>query len=184
MFELLPFELLPFELFGEVSHFLSSKDFLNLTQTCQKCRKLLFEKHVMIGKEFKLKETQEVLEIFRTLPWKVYHLDLNGNLNVKDEDFKLLRGIKTLNMSRCFQPWITDDCLFHLKGIQKLDISHCHQITPDATFFLQTVPSLTADACSVPLREKLKRLGIRSCFLCDDLNCKNCWEHLFDMGCE
>lgn len=172
------FEEIPFELVGEICHFLSTRDFLSLTQTCRKCRELLFEKSVMTGKPFKMKKTQEALEIFRILSWKVYHLDLNENVNVKDEDFKLLTGIQTLNMNKCFQPWITNDCFIHLEGIQKLNISHCAQITPDSTLFLRTVPSLKADSCSYQLREKLKRLGIRSSFLCDDSKCKNCFEIL------
>ena len=171
---------LPFELFGEISHFLSTTDFLHLTQTCQKCRKLLFEKHVMIKKEFKLiNDCRNTMESFRKLTWKVYNLDLNENKFMTNDDFKLLEGIHTLEMINCCrtrpcQESITDEALFHLVGIQKLNISHCWAFTKKSIPFLKTVPFLTADACSDSLRNALEACGITSKSLCDKDGCYSC----------
>ena len=66
-----------------------------------------------------------------------------------DVDFVHLRGLRTLNMSCCWQTTITDGAFAHLAGIHTLDISCCSQttITDGAFAHLAGIHTLNMDGC-------------------------------------
>jgi len=71
----------------------------------------------------------------------------NDEYTITDAAFVHLKGIHTLNMSCCKQDTITDAAFVHLKGIHTLDMSHCNQITDAAIVHLKGIHTLNTYGC-------------------------------------
>ena len=63
-----------------------------------------------------------------------------GRVDLRDEDFARLAGLKALDMSGCTR--ITDAGLAHLTGIHTLDMRACAQITDDGLAHLTGIHTL------------------------------------------
>src|SRR3989338_8798949 len=117
--------MLEFDIVVYLSDFLSNKDFINLSLICKDYRKILFTEYCLKNRLFILKKGIKNLRFIENLSYKIYKLDLNSNKNLKDEDFEILRGINTLNMSNCNQETITDKAFEYLGGMNTFKIFKC-----------------------------------------------------------
>ena len=66
---------------------------------------------------------------------------------IMDAAFVHLRGIQSLNMFCCNQATITDAAFVHLRGIQVLDMAYCRQITDAAFVHLRGIKTLNMWGC-------------------------------------
>ena len=134
----------------DICSFLYTNDMLSFSLTNKFLyNDLLNNKTNMIVHQFTVNKNILSLDFIEKLPYKLFNVNISGNQNLSDKDFKKLKGIHTLSMWNCDQHSITDKAFEYLKGIHTLDMLYCDQytITDKAFKNLKGIHSLNMSGC-------------------------------------
>ena len=163
----------PHSIGGGIFGYLNMKDSNNVRIQCVECRKAVMD-FPWMDKNSKIKGSvrawraafpyaravnvtnrdnlvdEDFVHIRGDARVRLHTVRMRRCTRVTDAAFVYLRGIHTLDMSRCSQIMITDAAFVHLRGIQRLDMSKCFQATiTDAAFVhLRGIYSLDLGDCN------------------------------------
>src|SRR3989338_6448328 len=121
---------LPFDCVADICLFLNTRNMLTLSMTSRQLySKILNSKVIMIKKPFTVRSNILNLDFMKNLSYKIFNLNIFHNKSITDKAFEYLKGIHTIDMSRCNQNTITDKAFKNLKGIHTLHMKSCNQDT-------------------------------------------------------